>query len=190
MSYRFWSAPRTFAHSGSLTHSLAPEPARPLAGHSESSSASQAMHIAAGLLAAGSSSAIAAFTAIYAQVLARPQSESDGLLGPAMLAQWVKARQSEPSSVRVLQKLHVLSSPYRLHGDNAKPMENSLPPPDTPKVTADVGAGSLVKGVLTDKGAVTSGTRAFGTFGIPYTITRSKRAIRAQRNDTSQPFEH
>ena len=52
-----------------------------------------------------------------------------------------------------------------------KPVVNPLRPPDTSDVTADTTSGPNAKGVMTKEGAST-GIRAFGSFGIPYTTTR------------------
>src|SRR5262249_16638338 len=68
---------------------------------------------------------------------------------------------------------------------NAEPMENSLPHPDTSGVMADVGAGRLSKGVMTDKGAVKMDSRAFGSFGIPYTVTRVQAGNQSAAGTTS-----
>lgn len=55
-----------------------------------------------------------------------------------------------------------------------KEVVNSLPAPDTTNIVAETDkAGSDVKGVMTKAGAVyDSSTKAFGSFGIPYTTTR------------------
>ena len=56
-----------------------------------------------------------------------------------------------------------------------KPVVNPLAAPDTSNVVADTGAGSDPQGVMTKNGPVSFGdesTRAYGTFGIPYTTTR------------------
>ena len=57
---------------------------------------------------------------------------------------------------------------------NAKPLKNILPAPDTSAMRLSVTNDNLTTGVVAGSvGAVASGsTRAFGSFGIPYTSTR------------------
>lgn len=60
---------------------------------------------------------------------------------------------------------------------DAKPMTNPLRRPNTSKVRARVGTGDLMPGVAKRGGKLRQDddeahTRAFGSFGIPYTTTR------------------
>jgi hypothetical protein len=77
-------------------------------------------------------------------------------------------------------------------------MVNPLESPDTTFVTPDTDAGSLAKGANTKAGIIAGsepGTRAFGSFGIPYTTTRvqdgnqsAAGATSANRLSTTYPY--
>jgi len=54
---------------------------------------------------------------------------------------------------------------------NVGPVVNPLRAPNVSRIKADTSAGPNAKGVMTPHGAE-SATRAFGSFGIPYTTTR------------------
>jgi hypothetical protein len=58
---------------------------------------------------------------------------------------------------------------------DALPMVNPLWSPDTSHVIAAVGTGDLIPGAAGESGAA---SRAFGSFGIPYTTTRVQDGIR------------
>jgi len=55
---------------------------------------------------------------------------------------------------------------------NGGPVVNPLAAPDTSAVTADTEPGPHAEGAMTTDGIVGSSSRAFGSFGIPYTTTR------------------
>ena len=79
-----------------------------------------------------------------------------------------------------------------------KAMTNPLESPDTTFVTPDTDGGSLAKGANTKAGIIAGGevgTRAFGSFGIPYTTTRvqdgnqsAAGATSANRLSTTYPY--
>jgi hypothetical protein len=77
-----------------------------------------------------------------------------------------------------------------------QPFTNPLPAPDTSSITADIGAGPYPSGARTRSGFVSgSNTRAFGSFGIPYTTTRVQDgnqsaggATAANRLSTTYPY--
>jgi len=78
-----------------------------------------------------------------------------------------------------------------------KAMTNPLESPDTTWVTPDTDAGSNQKGANTKAGIIAGevGTRAFGSFGIPYTTTRvqdgnqsAAGATSANRLSTTYPY--
>jgi hypothetical protein len=75
-----------------------------------------------------------------------------------------------------------------------KPVDNPLKAPDYSSAKVDTDAGPNVKGVMSAKGAI-SDSRAFGTFGIPYTTTRVQEgngpgvgATSANRLGTTYPY--
>lgn len=76
-----------------------------------------------------------------------------------------------------------------------KPVVNPLRAPNTSGVKADTTAGPNAKGVMTKDGPDYFTTRAFGTFGLPYTTTRVQEgnqsaagATSANRLSTTYPY--
>ena len=73
------------------------------------------------------------------------------------------------------------------------PVVNPLPAPDASAVVADTEPGPYAAGVMTSEGIIPS-TRAFGSFGIPYTTTRVQDGARsagvggAARLSTTYPY--